>query len=316
MRLRLRSAPDFDFPSSVCSHGWFVLAPNQWVPTRGVLNTCLFLATGRAVRVAIGQASEGVGIDTATRLTPEEAHHVRSAVSRMLRLNEDLSAFHKCCRRFDSHHLAARRRFGRLLRGASLFEDVVKVICTCNVTWRQTVSMVSNLVANWGLPADHAGMRAFPGPERLAQPGASELRRIGRLGYRANFVSRLARDVDAGRLDLQGLETFQGPTPELHRMLKLVHGIGDYGAASLCMLLGRYDCLAIDTEMIRFLKEKHPRRRFTPASARRYYQAWRPYQFLAYWWELWSEYQVRHGPAQTWKPERTGSAITSQSGSG
>jgi hypothetical protein len=31
-----------------------------------------------------------------------------------------------------SHRAAARLRFGRLLRSASLFEDIVKVICTCN----------------------------------------------------------------------------------------------------------------------------------------------------------------------------------------
>src|SRR5690606_29834930 len=98
---------------------------------------------------------------------------------------------------------------------------------------------------------------------------------------------------------------------ELQRLLRRIHGIGPYAAASLCMLLGRYDVLAIDTELVRVIKQRHPRRRITPAAVRRYYAAWHPYQFLAYWWELWSGYEHRHGPAHTWHPNRVGVQITS-----
>src|SRR5690606_3134922 len=131
-----------------------------------------------------------------------------------------------------------------------------------------------------------------------------------RLGYRAPFVQRLARDVADGRLDLAELEQHDGPSDDLYRRLRRIHGIGDYAAGNLCMLLGRYDRLAIDTELIRFLRERHPRRRFTPAAVRRYYAAWSPYQFLAYWYELWNGYVERHGRSEGWSSESVGARIT------
>ena len=79
------------------------------------------------------------------------------------------------------------------------------------------------------------------------------------------------------------------------------------------MLLGRYDCLAIDTEMTRLLGNRHPERTWTPASVRAYYEAWRPYQFLAYWFELWCDYVGRHGRPEEWLADGVGRSITSTS---
>ena len=239
---------------------------------------------------------------------------VRSAVRRMLRLDADLSGFHALCRRSASHRDAATMRFGRLLRGASLFEDVVKIICTCNVGWSQTVAMLDRMVTAWGVPTGADQSRAFPTPEGLAGVGAARLKRIARLGYRAEFVHRLACDVVKGKLDLDAIEQFDGPSGALYEQLRQIHGVGDYAAAHLCMLLGRYDRLAVDTELKRFLAGRHPRRRWTPASLRGCYDEWHPYQFLAYWFELWREYTQRHGEADQWRPEEVRGRITSRPG--
>lgn len=310
MVLSLPVPRDFEFRRAVCSHGWFVLAPNRWDPCRAVLETVIPLGGEAAAAVRVRAARGRLLID-APSLPHSARIQVRRGVARMLRLDEDLSGFHRLCRASPSHHDAAKTRFGRLLRGESLFEDMVKVICTCNVAWRQTVSMVERLVGRWGAEVRGGdGQRAFPTPESLARARVDELRAHARLGYRAGFVSRLARDVCAGCVNPAEIEAFAGPTPELQKMLREIHGIGPYAASNLCMLLGRYDCLAIDTELTRFLRERYPRRRFTPASIRRHYEAWTPYQFLAYWWELWSGYEQKHGPAHAWQPARTGPAIT------
>jgi hypothetical protein len=76
------------------------------------------------------------------------------------------------------------------------------------------------------------------------------------------------------------------------------------------MLLGRYDCLAVDTEMVRLLKKRYPRKAWSPARMRAHYEAWRPYQFLAYWFELWQDYVAVHGRPEGWAPEGVGQAIT------
>jgi len=313
VRMTLQPPADFEFRSAVCSHGFFVLAPNRWDPASQTLNTVITLDDENAIPIAIRASAHGhVAVRSPARLIRSRSAGVRRAVSRMLRLDEDLSRFHDRCRRCASHAEAAALRFGRLLRGASLFEDVVKVLCTCNVAWRQTVAMVDRIVRHWGVPAGAAGVNGFPTPSGLARVRVSALKRLTRVGYRAEFIHEFARSVASGRLDLAQLEQSEAGSEELYTRLRRIRGVGDYAASHLCMLLGYYDRLAIDTEMVRLLTQRHPRRRFTPASIRAYYQPWQPYAFLAYWYELWADYVDRHGRAEQWSPMGVGREITSR----
>lgn len=320
VKLTINTPPDFHFLSAVCSHGFFVLAPNQWHPPTHTLTTAISLDDQTAALVTIRARGTGrITITTPQALPPARAATVRQAVRRMLRLDEDFSRFHLQCRSSSTHADAVSIGFGRLIRGATLFEDIVKVICTCNVTWRQTTSMIKAMVSSWGTPVlpaaeesspDTSSSRAFPRPAQLARVRASTLKKRARVGYRAEFIQRLARDVTDGRLNLAELEQFDGPSAELHKRLKTIHGIGDYGAGNLCMLLGRYDRLAIDTEMARLFRHRYPGRQWTPARMKAHYDAWAPYQFLAYWFELWKDYVERHGQADQWWPDAAGSQIT------
>ncbi len=320
MKRTIATPPDFDFRMAVCSHGFFVLAPNTWDPAKQSLRTVVTLDEDTAVPVVIRQTKAGSKADTPggglvvscpAGLSPSQRMAVLRAVYRMLRLNENLSGFHELCRASETHRQAAEMRFGRLLRSASLFEDVVKVICTCNTSWAQTVTMVRHITDLWGVPAKGTTDRGFPTPSRLADVSPAALKKKARVGYRAEFLHRLACDVVDGEVDLEAIESFDGSSDELYPMVRSIHGVGDYAAAHLCMLLGHYDRLAVDTELKRFLSERHPNRRFTPASLRAYYDRWEPYQFLAYWYELWSDYTHRHGQSHQWDPAQVGRKITS-----
>ena len=59
---------------------------------------------------------------------------------------------------------------GALLRSPTLWEDVVKTICTTNVSWGNTVSMVRRLVEQLGAPYTqrHAASLLFPTPQQVA----------------------------------------------------------------------------------------------------------------------------------------------------
>lgn len=290
-----------------------MLAPNRWDPERQTLNTAITLDDELAVPIAIGTLADGrVVVRSPARIARSECTVIRRAVRRMLRLDEDLSLFHDRCRRNTSHAEAAALRFGRLLRSASLFEDVVKVLCTCNVAWRQTVNMVDQMVRHWGVPTVETGIHGFPTPARLARVRIGTLKRLARVGYRAEFILKFARDVACGRFDLVQIEQSHLASEELYARFRQIRGVGDYAASHLCMLLGHYDRLAIDTETVRLLTRRHPRRRFTPASIRRYYQPWQPFAFLAYWYELWADYVDRHGQAEQWSSLDVGRNITSR----
>lgn len=313
MNLSLAVPSDFSFHTAVCSHGFFVLAPNLWKPQEQLLHTAIALDDERAVVTRISMKRDRLAIhipDCRSGLSSTDRDTIRSAVRRMLRLDEDLSPFHKLCRQFPSHIDAARKHFGRLLRGASLFEDMVKVICTCNIAWRQTVAMTARLATCYGAAClNDPAFKAFPTPARLTQASPLQLRKTCSLGYRAESISELSRRISKGELSLTDFESPTIDTERLYRRLLELRGIGPYAAANLCMLLGRYDRLAVDTEMTRFLKQQTGRP-VSRATASRRYAKWQPYPFLAYWWELWNDYVARHGPAEQWLNHEIGSKIT------
>ena len=96
---------------------------------------------------------------------------VRAALegtAHVLRLDQDLSPFY--LRAAEDPDLAwATRGAGRMLRSPTVFEDVVKTVCTTNCAWSATVRMVDALVTHLGDPAlggDGPLSNAFPTPGR------------------------------------------------------------------------------------------------------------------------------------------------------
>jgi N-glycosylase/DNA lyase len=90
-----------------------------------------------------------------------------------------------------------------MIRSPTVFEDVVKTICTTNCAWSATERMVGALVAHLGEPADDAPPdgpygRAFPTPAAMAAAGDDFYRDVVRAGYRGAYLRALAADVAAG----------------------------------------------------------------------------------------------------------------------
>ncbi len=176
---------------------------------------------------------------------------------------------------------------GRLLRCPTLFEDIVYTLCTTNTTWAGTIRMVDRLVATLGEAfAGQDEWRAFPTPEAVATAGPQFLEKVVRLGYRSGYLWELAPAVAEGRRDLQALEDPSLPTKELRRALLGIKGVGSYAAATLLMILGRYEELAIDTEMRAFVAKKYFQgQRASEAQICAIYAPWGRWQYLAYWFD-------------------------------
>jgi len=327
LNLHRRTPPDFDFATAVGSYGFFALAPNEWEPKTLALTTVVHAAdtvlcirlrparcAGRDVlsinvfnqssrREAANPESAAANRQPALSppLSPAQRDAIHNAVGRMLRLDENLTPFHDLCAADPQLRPIAERRFGRLLRSESLFEDIVKTMCTCNITWRQTVSIVRRLVERHGTPAaNEPARRAFPTPDQLASVKADELKSGCGLGYRSEWVHTLARQVADGSFDLGRCENEEMPTDELYKLLRTIRGVGDYAASSVCMLLGRYDRLAIDTELIKHYRDRFPRRKPTPTNIRKHYARFCPHDYLVYWWELWNRYRDETGHPTSW----------------
>jgi 3-methyladenine DNA glycosylase/8-oxoguanine DNA glycosylase len=72
--------------------------------------------------------------------------YLARAVRHMLRLDEDFSEFYDHCKLKGGTWGEIRIGTGHLLRSPTVFEDLVKVICTTNIQWSGTKRMVRELV--------------------------------------------------------------------------------------------------------------------------------------------------------------------------
>jgi len=274
----------FSFPSTVVSHGWYRLEPFHWSAEESVLRRAEVI-DGKAVDLEIRQAEGALVVRGAS-----DRRELRAKLTRMFQLHLDTGEFLIMARGSPAHAWVEEAGFGRLLCGATLFEDIVKIIATTNTMWSQTVRMVALLVERCG-PRTRAGHAAFPSPEEVVRLSADELQAHCRLGYRAKSVHSLATGIVEGTIDLERLADPAQSTAELLRSYLRLPGIGPYGAAHLLAMDGRHDVIAVDTEFRRFVRERyHKGRKVSDATMLRRYARWGRWKYLGYWAELWREH--------------------------
>jgi N-glycosylase/DNA lyase len=193
-------------------------------------------------------------VDTGPPPTQAAAAAVAASTRRMLCLGDDLSGFYAACAT-DPELAWTRRGAGRMLRGATVFEDVVKTVCTTNCAWSATERMVGALVGRLGEPApgappDAVAGRAFPTPEAMASAGDELYAGVARAGYRGPYLRGIAALVATGDVDLEELlasSRAELPDDEVERRLLALPGVGPYAAAHIMLLLGRHSRLVLDS---------------------------------------------------------------------
>ena len=204
----------------------------------------------------------------------------------MLNLDLDLTAFYALAASQPQTAWIARARAGRLLRGATAFEDLVKLVLTTNCTWTLTQRMVAALVEHFGEPAPD-GRRSFPTPAGLARAGERVLRERIRTGYRAPFLAELARRVADGEVDPESWGTDTRDPAQLKREMLQLPGVGPYVAENMLRLQGRPDGLALDSWLrAKYARIYHAGRRVTDRTITRRYARQGPWAGLTLWCEM------------------------------
>lgn len=152
--------------------------------------------------------------------------------------------------------------------------------------------MVKRLVENFGeVYSDDQQKRTFPLPEAIASISFDEFHAKARMGYRSEYVYILAQRVTSGELNLEALKRSSLPTKELKKELLSIKGVGNYAAANLLMLIGRYDELAIDSIFHTYMSERYFNgQQPTDKEACAIYDEWGKWKYLAYWFEIWDYY--------------------------
>jgi 3-methyladenine DNA glycosylase/8-oxoguanine DNA glycosylase len=227
---------------------------------------------------------------------------LRSKLGRMFQLGVNIAEFVELSAKSPTHGWVESSGFGRLLCGATLFEDVVKIITTTNTMWRQTMRMTELIVEKCGRKTKSA--TAFPTPEDVARFSPDELQEDCRLGYRAKTIHALASGIADGSIDINALSDPKQSTEELFKSYRELPGIGPYGAAHLLAMDGRHDFIAVDTEFRRFVRERyHGGRAVSDRTMLRRYAKWGRWKYLAYWSELWESVAAGLQPLEAPKDE-------------
>jgi hypothetical protein len=114
-----------DFARTIVSHGVAELPPNRVDLAGRALETTLPAARGaRTVRITEHERKLRIEGSSDLKLTKTVAH--------VFRLDEDLSGFYELVREDELAWCATGA--GRMLRAPTVFEDVVKTICTTNTS--------------------------------------------------------------------------------------------------------------------------------------------------------------------------------------
>jgi N-glycosylase/DNA lyase len=248
LRLRGPGGEPVDLWRTLVSHGFADLAPMSLDEEARTLELTLRVPRGRPRRVRIRAGRRNLAL---VELLGGGAASdgVRDAVARgaahVLRLDQDLSRFYALVAE-DPDLAWAAVGAGRMLRSPSVWEDLVKTLCTTNCSWGLTTIMVHALVRELGEPAVGFGheplANAFPTPRAMADRDERFYREVVRSGYRAPHLVRLSRMVADGEIDVERLGT--APREELtddhvEELLRSLPGIGPYAAANVMMTLGR-----------------------------------------------------------------------------
>lgn len=244
MELVLSVPRRFSFRGTVLSHGWALLPPFELERRDWVLRRVLTLPGRRPVVVAYREVARGLRVEAEpARMSARSVAALARQTSLIFGLGVDLEPFYRATSRHAELRWFGRAGAGRLLRGPTVFEDLVKLILTTNCSWGSTVRMVRELV---GLgEADPGGRRAFPTPAAVAGAGVEYLDKQVRAGYRSASILALAKSVAAGEVDLESW--LELPRSEVRRRALALRGVGPYVADNLLGLLGLGRGLGLDS---------------------------------------------------------------------
>ncbi|MFN2499189.1 MAG: DNA-3-methyladenine glycosylase [Pyrinomonadaceae bacterium] len=286
MELTIATPRDFSFKRTVISHGWCELLPFEIDRENWTLRRALDLKDEQPVTIALTAKGRHLRIETSRRLSQRSAKNVVADVRHLLRLDDDMAQFYGLMANETEFAWVVSQGAGRLLRSPTVFEDLVKMICTTNCSWALTEKMVTGLVQNLGREAKD-GRRTFPTPEAMALMPLKFYTNEVRAGYRAPYFKELADRVASGNLDVELWLHSPLPTPELIKEMRGVKGVGPYAAENLLKLLGRYDGLALDSwTRAKFFVVRNNGRKATDKKIARYYARFNEWRGLVLWCDV------------------------------
>lgn len=286
MEITIKTPDSFNFKRTVISHGWYDLLPFEFERDKWRLIRVIERESKAPVTAVVTGQKRSVKVGVEGSLGKKDGEKVARDVRHILRLDDDLDQFYRTTKSDPDFEWIGTQGAGRMLRSPTVFEDLVKMICTTNCSWALTEKMVTGLVQKLGREADD-GRRTFPSAKVMAEMPLKFFVNEVRAGYRAEYLKELAERVASGSLDVEAWLKSDLPTAELVKEIKGVKGVGNYAAENLLKLIGRYDGLALDSwTRAKFFQVRNKGKKTTDKRIARYYSRFNEWRGLALWCDV------------------------------
>jgi 3-methyladenine DNA glycosylase/8-oxoguanine DNA glycosylase len=287
--LIIEAPANFNFWRTVYSHGWCALPPFSVDKDKMALNRVLCLSDSTIVNCQITSDNNSqikIVTKSPTKLITLHRSEIKQQIASCLRLTEDFSEFYRLVQLYPKYQWIAKIKSGRMLRAPSVFEDIVKMICTTNCSWDLTEIMIGNLVGELGESIDKS-VNSFPTPEAISGKTDRYMRKAIRVGYRSPFILEFADKVANRKLNVEQWRSSELHTDELFEQLRSIKGVGEYAAGNILKLLGRYDYLGLDSWVRgRYYEIYHKGRRVSDKTIANRYVQYGKWRGLFFWLEM------------------------------
>lgn len=279
---------NFSFKHTIYSHGWSELLPfeideENW-QLFYVFDDKFFT---NPISATISATPKRIKVEFENKkVNKSDQTNIKSKIKHILRLDEDFSEFYKVTKKDKNLKWVEKNKIGRLMRSPTVFEDLVKTICTTNCSWGLTKNMVTNLVEELGEKSAN-GKKAFPKAEAMAEKNEKFYRENIRAGYRSSYFVELAEAVANEKINPESWLESDLPTTELKKEIKKIKGVGNYAAENLLKLVGRYDGLALDSFLrTEFYKKHNDGKTCSDKKIVEHYENYGEFRGLAIWFDM------------------------------
>ena len=280
----IQKPTNFNFRRTVLSHGWYSLPPFALDKENWILRRTFAFDDKPPLDAAIADDDQVLRIEIFGETSDAQTRRISNGFRHILRLDEDYAEFYALIKHDERLKWAAETGAGRLLRSPTVFEDLVKSVCTTNCSWALTVKMTQNLVDKLGDATADGANKNFPTAAQMAAQPLEFYRDEIRAGYRAEYLKELADQIANNVIAPESWLDSDLPTAELKKQIKQIKGVGDYAAENLLKLLGRYDGLALDSWLrMRFAQIHNAGEKATDAQIRQFYEPFGQWRGLAIW---------------------------------
>ncbi len=219
--------------------GWSWFTPYE-IWEKGTIWSGFWFETsgqGRKGKIPLGVRAHSSGksviveVYSARELSRGEKLHLKDMMSESLGIGEDLRPFYRLLRKNRFLKPLVRRLYGmREGWGINIFSSLTLAVLLQMAPIKRSQGMWDCLLKSYGhrIRFDGKSVLLWPNEETIAALKPRSMARKCRLGYRAKFLVRLARQLVKG---FPGVEELAKMTPEeANKKLMELYGVGEYSA--------------------------------------------------------------------------------------